>query len=202
MMQYRGLKPGDRVPLDYPRRPFSGECEPAWFVMTTLRQRRGMVASAAWLVKAGATDAWFPETHERRQVKRGNRLFREIYDRPIVPGLVFVLSGLWPQWDVIAERKSIRPLKIGERPVAVTESVMAQMESVPQRIDDLRRVAAEAERLEREARMPKIGDTARIVTGLLSGQVALVEEIRRGEVLVCIGGAKVWMQAAAVERSA
>lgn len=188
MMQYRELKPGDSVPFDYPRRPFTGSCDPAWWVMTTGRMRQDMVGAAAWLRRVGADEAWFPEEEVRRTTKRGNVLVREKYARPIVPGVVFVLSASWPQWDVIAERKRIRPLKIGDKPVAVTEHVMAKMENVPQRIEDLRKSVAAAEKAEREARIPKVGDAVSFF-----GNRALVEDIGPQGFLVTWGGKKVWL---------
>lgn len=193
---------GQVVPLDYTRKPFSGPCDPAWFVMVTKRQRVGMVAAAAWMERNGAEEAWFPQQTEYRQTRRGHRMVKEPYDRAIVPGIVFVWTEVQPQWDVLLERKAIRPLQIGTRPVAVTEAVMAQMASVPSRIEEMRNAILAAERAEREARKPVVGGMASVVTGLFNGKTALVLELRRDEVLVDIDGVKVWVGSGDVERRA
>lgn len=188
MMQFRSLKIGDTIPASTVRQPFSGEITPAWYIANTGRQRRDMVAAQAWLKKSGASETWFPESIMLRQTKRGFRVFSEKVRVPTVPGLVFILTDLEPQWDVIAERKRIRPMQIGDRPVAVTEAVMARMADVPKRIVELQQAVAAAERAAREARTPKRGDEVEFF-----GTVALVEDIGPQGFLVTMNGKRIWL---------
>lgn len=200
-MHYTNLKPGDVLPLDGTRKPFGAPCDAAWFVVTTLRQRRGMVAAAAWLTKVGALDAWFPEDSGKRVVRRGHRKVREEYERPVVPGIVFMLADAWPQWDVLAQRH-IRPMKIGEKPVAVTEAIMAQMVRVPNRIAELRAAVEAAERAEREARAPRPGRDAVFVSGPFTGRVVHVKAVTGGWALVVVDGLKIRASVTGLEHRA
>lgn len=193
MMQYRDLKIGDAIPQAAIRAPFYGPVEPAWYVMQCDRTRGGMIAAREWLVKMGADDAWFPEEQARRQIKRAGKLFREMYQRPVVPGIVFVLTALQPQWDVIAERRRIKPLMIAGTPVAVTPNVLACMAQVPQRIDAMRKA-------EIEAKMLRVGDSAKFTAGVFEGRIVQVETIRGNEALVLIEGVKVWANTHGLER--
>jgi hypothetical protein len=183
---YHNLSIGDTIPASRARQPFSGPITPAWYIANTGRQRRDMAAAQAWLKLCGATETWYPETSTMKKVRRGFRVFSELVWSPVIPGLVFVLTDLEPMWDVIAERKRIRPMKIGDRPVAVTESVMARMADVPKRIVELQQAVAAAERAAREARTPKRGDEVEFF-----GAVALVEGVTSAGFLVTIGGKKV-----------
>lgn len=186
MTQYRNLKPGDVVPLTW-RRPFTGECEPAWWVLVTGRQHRAMDAASDWL-RRYCDDAWYPVAARFEEVERNGRKQRIRTERPIIPGLVFALTGQWPQWDVLSEQRGIRPMLIGIRPVVITDAVMAQMAQVPQRIEDLRRAVAESERAEREARIPKVGDEVDFF-----GTVAVVEEIGAAGFRITMNGMKTWL---------
>lgn len=188
MMQFRDIRVGDVLPPSTARQPFAGAITPAWYIANTGRQRRDMVAAQAWLKKVGVTETWFPETMLLKQVRRGFRVFSETIPAPVVPGLVFILADLAPQWDVIAERRRIRPMQIGDRPVAVTEAVMARMADVPKRIVELQNAVAAAERAAREARTPRMGDEVEFF-----GTVALVEEIGPQGFLVTMNGKRVWL---------
>lgn len=185
-MKYDRISVGDVVPLEGFRKPFGGDCIPAWYILTTGRMRRDMVAASAWLTANGATECWFPEDVERRQIKRGCRMFREKVHIPVVPGIVFMLTDKLPAWDVIADRKRIRPLQIAERPVIVSERVLSEMESVPERIGNLRavmRAEAEARRL---ASLVRIGDRAEFVSGPFRGFTARVEAINGTDAVVVL----------------
>jgi transcription antitermination factor NusG len=190
MMHYRDVKPGDTLPWTPPRKPLGpAAVAPAWYVVTAGRQRQQMVAARAWLTINGAQDAWFPE-HTEHHFRRGKRA---IVERPQVPGIVFVRLDLEPQWDVMQERRGLRPLKIGDAPVCVTDAVMARMAEIPGRIAQL----IEAARL-------KVGDHADIAEGLLHGVVrgvVTVLEIRRDGVRVRLPtGAEVWLPAAQLRK--
>lgn len=193
---------GQTVPLTHDRRPFGAQTAATWYVLTTGRQRRDMVAAQAWLTRAGATDAWFPEEQFRRCVKRNRTKVWEDFERAIVPGIVFMLADRAPQWDVLADRKRIRPLKVGENPVCVTEAIMSKMQRVPTRIEELRRAAEAAERAAREAKAPRAGESARFVSGPFAGKVVRVDSISGGCAVVMIDSMKVRAEVSGLERTA
>lgn len=199
-MKYDRIRIGDVLPLEGFRKPFGGDCAPAWYIVTTGRQRREMVAASAWLVANGAEECWFPEDIERRSIRRGHRVFREKVEIPVVPGVLFMLTERAPAWDVIADRKRLSPMRIGERPVTVTEDVLAGMQKVPERIASLREAALEAERLAWEAKKPNEGEAAVFTEGPLKGMTAMVTQIVGSEVVVMIDGLRVKAQITSMER--
>lgn len=200
MSIYQNVHIGDVIPLDGGRKPFGEPCKPSWFVLTTGRQRRDMAAAKAWLERHGASECWFPVEERRVNRKRGYRLFREVVQIPNVPGIVFMLTDVMPQWDVLAERKRIRPLKIGEMPVIVSDSVMAEMETVPMRIEALRQEAEAKRHADFLANMPVAGSDAEFVVGPFKGHIVPVSSVAGAEAVVLIGGMKVTSNVATLKR--
>lgn len=197
----RQLRIGDTVPLSYTRATFTREIAPTWFVLVSGRLRRDMLAAAAWLVRQGAPEAWFPEETRRRQFRRGNRMFREAIEVPIVPGIVFLLADRQPQWDILAGRR-IRPMLIGDRPAAVSEAVLAEMRVVPRRIAELKDAAERARREAAMAKIPRPGDEAEIMVGPFAGRVVRVGEVEGGEAVVLLDGLRLRAGLGALERRA
>lgn len=184
-MKIEQVKIGDVVPLDYPRRPFGTACDPSWFVLTTDRQQKGMEFAKRWLLANGADDAWFPEELIRKARKRGKGSVRQVTYRPLVPGVVFMLTSRLPQWDILLDRRRIRPLQIADRPVVISEHAIAEMVHVPERITEMQNVARQREIAARLERMPKVGQAAQITDGPLAGLVVSVEAIgQEGAVVV------------------
>ena len=199
--QRAAMRIGDVVPRDHARRPFGAACDPAWYILTAPRTRVGMVGDCAWLCRTGADEAWFPEEPVWRMVRRGPRTFREQTSRPIVAGIVFMRASSLPQWDVLADRKRIRPLMIGDMPVAVTEAVMAQMEQVPQRIADLRDAVETLRLAEAEANRPRPGEDAVFTAGPFAGIVVQVHSIDGDTAVLMIGGGRVTADVAGLRRT-
>lgn len=189
-MSAPAVRVGDILPLDGARKPFGGARPPAWFILTCGRQRRDMDGAREWLVAHGATECWFPEDVERRNIRRGHKTVREMVRLPIVPGMIFMLSGLAPTWDVIEARKRIRPMRIGERAVAVSDDVMAEMSMVPERVVAMRDALADAERRARDERVPRVGEFATFSSGLLRGQIGMIERIIGDEVVIMVDGVR------------
>lgn len=200
-MQSSKFEIGDVVPMDGRRKPFGELCSAAWFIVICGRQRREMVAAAAWLGANGAEECWFPEDVVRKNVRRGKRVFREQVRIPIVPGVIFMLTESAPNWDVIEDLKRYRPLRLGERAVVVREEEMAAMEEVPDRVAQLREAVIEAERQKWEASMPRAGEPAIFTDGPLKGMCAHVERIAGSEVIVLVGGAKVRSTITSLQRN-
>jgi hypothetical protein len=199
-MQYCNLKIGDVVDVGTTRRPFGAECDPAWYILTVGRTRTDMVVACAWLERNGATEAWFPEETARRNRRVGPRTVREIYSKAIVPGLVFMQADLLPIWDVLLTRNRIRPMQIGERPVIVSEAVMAQMVDVPTRIANLRAAVLNAETAARDAKAPVAGSDAVFISGPFEGLSVHVQSVSGGMACVMVDNVRINADVAGLER--
>jgi transcription antitermination factor NusG len=88
-----------------------------------------------------------------------------------------------PRWHVLFERSCGRLLGVvgyHERPLAITDAVMAQMRQVPGRIELLRQQEEAREKAARLARIPRVGEKAKITQGPLAGWIVDVASINAG----------------------
>jgi len=140
-----------------------------WHIALTMS---GAEAQAeTWLkAEADAADTFFPsEVYWKRLPNAGRNKPRKIpIFKAIVPGYLFVRFNRHPQTTRIKDdcKHIYGWLKVGERPVVVTEGVLMHMAQMPAHLADM---VAERRRLIEEARTFHPGDTARVTSGTFEG---------------------------------
>lgn len=185
-----------------------------------MMQPRAIQATAAWYIvqcpggqearaavvlrRLGYGETFWPTRKVRLtgvQIKRNaGKQFRVV---PWVPGYVFTCTD---RLDVfrIHEAKPItlHVLSPGGLPYALTDEDMGKMRDYPERIRAKVEEIAALEAAERAARLPRLGEPAKIVEGPLSGHSGAVVGKRKGEWCVNLGALEAWVRAEWVEREA
>ena len=123
------LKVGDRWLLSekkQPERPFGAPIKPGWFVCSCATLPSQMQSAKAHLRMAGALCVWFPEERRRIAKPGGGRKLRFV---PAVPGLLFVLLNIAPNWSVIARTCKVKPYLLCGRnePTILGDEAIAMM---------------------------------------------------------------------------
>lgn len=164
-----------------------------WHILFTMSGEEAQAET--WLARyAGSEMSFFPsEVHWRRMPKAGRNKPKKIpVIKAVVPGYLFVSFRDVPRFDLIrAKCRHVHGfMKIGDRPVVVTEGVLMRMQQMPEHLANLKE---ERERLVREARTFRPGDTATVTEGMFEGWEITVSDVK-GEVVIFdtpIGLAKV-----------
>lgn len=179
---------GKQYPLDYTRRPLGAWIEPTWYILTTPPQREKR--AEVWLERIGMSTSWMPTTTRHKPNRRGGRT---AYQHKVAPGYLFAMFEREPIWDVLFMQGKGRVSGVvskGSEPCAITEETLAKMQQVPQRIEQERQAAADAERAARLANMPEVGGNAVLEVGPLSGRHVQIEAINQGIAYFIMGSVR------------
>lgn len=164
------LKLGDPWPFRSSRGIVGRKCDPVWHGLVTAPQKEA--ATAAQLEKAGC-EVKYPTVETTRHDSQGRKVTRT---GPMMPRIIYAQFTFEPQWDVMRQRRVIAGVfTVHGRPVALSEDDVARVMGLP----------TEAERIEaaeREARRPREGHKAEILSGPLSGFFVDVERVSAGRV--------------------
>jgi transcription antitermination factor NusG len=171
---------GQTVPLESDRDVMTDEPCGAWYIFRVRSHHE--LAAEAWLARVGIADAWHP-TETKWRIIRAAKRKKVPYERCIAPGYVFARFPRVPKWHALFERSCGRLIGVvgyHERPLKITDKVLAQMQQVPARIQILREEEEAKERAARLARIPRAGEKARITEGPLAGRIVDVGMIDAG----------------------
>jgi transcription antitermination factor NusG len=147
----------------------------SWFVLIVPPQ--GELTATSWLAREGVTEAWHPvETIYVHMARHPHKLVPRV--KPVATGYLFVKLDRRPIWPFMFERsrgKIQDVMRIGERPVALSDADLMQMRQVPERLRDMRQAAEDAKRI-------KPGDMVTILTGGFAGWQVIADDVQGGVV--------------------
>jgi transcription antitermination factor NusG len=168
----------DIFALTAPKRgPQMGEATPCWYAFMTPPQKEP--SARAWF-EFHSMECWYPSETRWRIIPRGKRK-KAPYEARIVPRYVFARFTGHPQWDILRDCRWLsRVIGIDGEPAPITDEALGAMGQVPQRLEAMRKAAAEAEAAARKARIIRPGDKARITTGAMEGWIVDVADIHAG----------------------
>lgn len=161
---------GQVLPYEGPQPVQSGECDPCWYIFQT--HPRKEVSATAWLAQRGV-EAWHPTVTKIRRIPR-SRIKSKPYDAPVAPRYLFARFTGRPQWHILKGCRWIsRVVGVEDRPMPVSDEVMALMAQVPEQLEIIKR-------REMERRIIRPGDKVRIGVGPLEGWIVDVSEVHAG----------------------
>lgn len=156
---------------------YGPDSEPRWFAFMTPPQKE--VSAKAWLEWHGV-EAWYPVETRWRNVPRA-KVRRKPYEAVIVPRYIFARFTASPAWHVLRGCRFLsRVVGVEDRPLPISDDVMAQIEQYPATLNERRAEILKRRQEEERRRIVGPGDKVMVRDGALAGWVVGVAEVQGG----------------------